>query len=710
MSSRTYNVLPGNLEQGGARPGPVGVNFCTFSRFAARIDLLLFDRPDAVQPFQTIELDPKVNRTFYFWHVLVEGLPQDGIYYAWRASGPCDTQTTGCRYDSSKVLLDPWCVTVDDRLWSRQSASLPGDALGLPGMDSVLGDNIATAMRSLVVSDTYDWEGDTTLYVPLKDAVIYELHLGGFTRHPSSGVRHPGTFAGFIEKIPYLQALGITHVELLPIMAFDPQDVPPHTAALGLENYWGYSTHSFFAPHPGYSIAPECARDEFRDLVKALHRAGISVILDVVYNHTAEGGEGGPTINFKGLGNEIFYHLDPTDRRRYRDYTGCGNTVNCNHPLVARFLIDSLLYWVRQMHVDGFRFDLASALGRGEDGKPQYHAPLLWAIELNPNLARTHLIAEAWDASGLYQVGDFPGFRWAEWNGRYRDLVRAYVRGDAGLISELATRIAGSSDLYEPLGRLPRNSINFVTCHDGFTLNDLVSYNAKHNEANGEDNRDGNPRNLSWNCGVEGPTDNPAVLALRHRQTMNLVALLLLSQGVPMLLGGDEFLRTQGGNNNGYCHNNSLAWFDWGLVEPNREMLDFVGGMIRLRRRHPSLRRERFLTGTPPRGQDLPDITWHGVELNTPHWDDREGRALAFTLAGTSPDEPPLHVLLNMHDRPLDFALPALPDHMWHLAVDTATTPALYAPGGQPTVAAGRRPVEGRSVVVLEGWTGSPRG
>ncbi len=618
MSSRTYNILPGNLEHGGARPDPVGVNFCTFSRFATRIELLLFDRPDAIQPFQTIELDPKVNRTFYFWHVLVEGLPQDGIYYAWRAAGPYDTQTTGCRYDPSKVLLDPWCVTVDDRLWSRQAASLPGDALGMPGMATLLGDNIATAMRSLVVSDTYDWEGDTPLHIPLKDAVIYEVHLGGFTRHPSSGVRHPGTFAGFIEKIPYLQALGITHVELLPIMAFDPQDVPPHTAALGLENYWGYSTHSYFAPHPGYSLAPERARDEFRDLVKALHRAGIAVILDVVYNHTAEGGEGGPTISYKGLGNEIFYHLDPADRRHYRDYTGCGNTVNCNHPLVARFLLDSILYWVRQMHVDGFRFDLASALGRGEDGQPQYHAPLLWAIELNPNLARTHLIAEAWDASGLYQVGDFPGFRWAEWNGRYRDLVRAYVRGDHGLIRELATRIAGSSDLYEPLGRLPRNSINFVTCHDGFTLNDLVSYNAKHNEANGEDNRDGNPRNLSWNCGVEGPTDDLAVLALRRRQTMNLVAILLLSQGVPMLLGGDEFLRTQGGNNNGYCHNNNLSWFDWGLVESNREMLDFVGGMVRLRRRHPSLRRERFLTGTPPRGQTLPDITWHGSRAEDP--------------------------------------------------------------------------------------------
>ncbi len=591
MSSRTYNVQPGNLEQGGARPGTAGVNFCTFSRHATRVDLLLFDSPETPEPFQTIVLDPKVNRTFFFWHVLVEGLPSDGIYYCWRADGPCDTQVTGCRYDHTKALLDPWATAVDDRRWNRSLASGTGD-------------NVATAMRSLVVSDTYDWEDDTPLHVPIQNAVIYELHVGGFTRHPSAKVTHPGTFVGLIEKIPYLQGLGITHVELLPVMAFDPQDVPDRTAALGLENYWGYSTHSFFAAHPGYSVEPTRARDEFRDLVKSLHRADIGVILDVVFNHTAEGGPDGPTISFKGLGNEIFYHLDPEDRRRYRDYTGCGNTVNCNHPLVARFLMDSLQYWVREMHVDGFRFDLASALGRGEDGNPQYHAPILWGIELSPVLFRTHLIAEAWDAEGLYQVGDFPGFRWAEWNGRYRDLVRAFVRGDPGLIPELATRIAGSSDLYEPDGRLPRNSVNFITCHDGFTLHDLVAYNAKHNEANGEGNRDGDSHNLSWNCGVEGPTDDPAILSLRRRQAMNLIAILMLSQGVPMLLGGDEVLRTQGGNNNSYCQNNPLSWFDWSLVEANREMLAFVRNIVAFRRRHPSLTRERFLTGTSANGSD----------------------------------------------------------------------------------------------------------
>jgi isoamylase len=690
MSRPTYKALPGGLEQGGARPGPNGVNFCTFSRHATRIDLLLFDGPEAMEPFQIIELDSKVNRTFFFWHVLVEELPADGIYYCWRADGPSDTEVSGCRYDYGKALIDPWSTEVDHRLWDRHKASLPGD-------------NLATSMRSVVVSDTYDWEDDAPLHTPTQNAVIYELHVGGFTRHPSSGVGHPGTFSGLLEKIPYLQRLGVTHVELLPIMAFDAQDVPSHTADLGLSNYWGYSTHSFFAPHPGYSIEPRRARDEFRDMVKALHRAGIGVILDVVFNHTAEGGSDGPIISFKGLGNEIFYHLDPEDRRRYRDYTGCGNTVNCNHPLVVRFLLDSLLYWVRQMHVDGFRFDLASALGRGEDGRPQYHAPLLWAIELSPTLARTHLIAEAWDASGLYQVGDFPGYRWAEWNGRYRDLVRAFVRGDPGLIPELATRIAGSSDLYEADGRLPRNSINFVTCHDGFTLYDLVSYNNKHNQANGEDNRDGDNHNLSWNCGVEGPTNDPAILALRRRQAMNLIAILMLSQGVPMLLSGDEMLRTQKGNNNCYCQDNDLTWFDWDLVETNRDMVDFVSGMITLRRRHPSLARERFLTGQPQPGQSLPDIAWHGVQLDRLDWDDPEGRALAFTLAGTSAEEPHLHVMLNMGEKTLSFAVPQFQGRTWYLAVDTGANPALFPPGQLPKVKAHRRRVEPHTVVVLEG-------
>jgi glycogen operon protein len=688
MTPRRYRIQPGCWQQGGVTLLPEGANFCVFTRFAERLELLLFEHADSEGPFQTVSLDPKVNRTFFFWHVLVEDLPV-GTYYCWRADGNCETQYTGCRFDPGKALLDPWATTVSDQLWDRRSASAPGE-------------NAGRSMRAQVTGDDYDWEGDAPQHVPLHDAIIYEMHVGGFTCSPSSGVKHPGTFLGLIEKIPYLRELGITHVELMPVMAFDPQDVPPKTAALGLENYWGYSTHSFFAAHPGYSVEPSRARDELRDMVKALHRAGIGVILDVVFNHTAEGGADGPTINFRGLGNEIFYHLDPIDRRRYRDYTGCGNTVNCNHPLVTRFLIDCLQYWVREIHVDGFRFDLASAMARGEDGNPQYHAPILWSTELSPVLGRAHIIAEAWDAAGLYQVGDFPGFRWAEWNGRYRDVIRGFVRGDKGLIAEVATRIAGSSDLYEPRGRLPVNSINFVTCHDGFTLLDLVSYNQKHNEDNGEDNRDGHGHNLSWNCGVEGETDDPKVLALRLRQAMSFIAILMLSQGVPMLLSGDEVLRTQRGNNNSYCQNNPISWFDWELTRHNGDMLDFTRAMIAFRHRHPTLSRERFLTGQPDEGQSLPDIRWYGPELEEPDWDNPEKKVLAFTLAGMDADEPPLHVLLNMSEEAVSFALPSIAERHWHLAVDTARRHAVYDPEAQPRVERRHRHVEGHSVVVLE--------
>ncbi|MBK1645338.1 glycogen debranching enzyme GlgX [Thiocapsa imhoffii] len=689
MSHARYQTRPGNRDQGGARASEDGVNFCVFSRYAEQVELLLFDTAEQTAPTAVIPLDPLVNRTFFFWHIFVEDL-RDGVYYNWRLGGTCDTKTIGCRMDGEKALLDPWATTVSDRLWQRERASRPGD-------------NVSSAIRAQVVRDDYDWEGDTPLFFPLNAAVIYELHVGGFTRSATSGTAAPGTFGALIEKIPYLQELGITHVELMPVMAFDAQDVPAQTAAMGLENYWGYSTYSFFAPHPGYARDPNRARDEFRDLVKMLHRAGIGVILDVVFNHTAEGGVGGPTIGFRGIGNEVFYHLDFADRRIYRDYTGCGNTVNCNHPIVTRFLIDALLYWVRQMHVDGFRFDLASALARGEDGNPEYHAPILWATELSPALGRTHLIAEAWDAAGLYQVGDFPGFRWAEWNGRYRDVIRGFVRGDPGLIAEVATRVAGSSDMYESRGRLPANSINFITCHDGFTLWDLVSYNSKHNQANGEDNRDGHDHNLSWNCGVEGPTDDPAILAQRRRQARNFVAILMLSQGVPMLRAGDEVLQSKQGNNNSYCQNNALSWFDWTQLEANREMHDFVRDMITFRQDHPTLHRSRFLTGAPTRTQPLPDISWHGVGLDRPDWDDANARTLAFTLAGLTPAEPPLHILFNMDATPLRFALPQLPGWSWRCAIDTAREPAIIAPSAPRLPPDQPLEVSARSVVVLEG-------
>ncbi|WP_462320821.1 glycogen debranching protein GlgX [Halochromatium sp.] len=688
MAATPYRTQAGDWGLSGATFADNGVNFCCFSRHATKVELLLFEREDSREPFQIIELDPKVNHTFFFWHVLVEDLP-DGICYGWRIDGVNDTRESGCRYDPDKLLLDPWCTAVSDRLWDRAAASRPGC-------------NLATAMRSVLIRDEYDWEGDQHLHVPLTEAVIYELHVGGFSRHPSADTQYPGTFRAIIEKIPYLTELGITHIELLPVMAFDLQDVPPKTAQMGLENFWGYSTHSFFAPHPHYACDPRRARDEFRDMVKALHRAGIGVILDVVYNHTAEGGVDGPIISFKGMGNEIFYHLDFDDRSQYRDYTGCGNTVNCNHPLVTRFLIDSLHYWAHDMHVDGFRFDLASAMARGEDGNPQYHAPVLWSVELSPELGRAHIIAEAWDAAGLYQVGDFPGFRWAEWNGHYRDVIRAFVRGDGGLIGDVATRIAGSSDLYQSRGRRPANSINLISCHDGFTLHDLVSYNDKHNDANGEDNRDGHDHNLSWNGGVEGPTDDQDILALRQQQARNFMALLLLSQGVPMLLAGDELLRTKQGNNNTYCQNNELSWIDWRLVDENRAMFDFTRAMIAFRHRHATLRRNRFLTGQPEHDGGIPDIRWHGSKLDKPLWDDPGTRVLAFTLAGLEPDEPHLHVMMNMSKEPMTFALPPVPGRRWHMAIDTARAPYIWQTHDQQRLDRDELHAQARNVIVLE--------
>jgi isoamylase len=655
-----YETRPGQRYPPGANPDKGGTNFSVFSRFATEMELLLFEAPNSPEPFQVIRLDPEVNRTFYSWHVYVEGLPP-GVAYMWRVDGPNDVRITGRRFDREKALLDPRARAVTHDRWDRESAKRPGD-------------NVHASMRGIVVNDDYNWEEDQPLDLPIQKAVIYELHVGGFTRHPSAGAKHPGTFHALMEKIPYLRELGITHVELMPVMAFDEQDVPKGTGALGLKNYWGYSPHSFFSPHPGYCISPGAGthQSEFRDMVKTLHRGGIGIILDVVFNHTAENGAEGPVINYKGLSNETFYHLNPQDRSHYLDFTGCGNTINCNHPVVAVFLLECLEYWVRKMHVDGFRFDLASVLARGEDGNPLYNAPVLWSIEFSDILARTRIIAEAWDAAGLYQVGAFPGYRWAEWNGRYRDVVRRFVRGDRGLIGEVATRLSGSADLYKPNGRLPINSINFVTCHDGFTLKDLVSYNEKHNHANGDQNRDGTNDNFSWNCGEEGETEAPAIQALRKQQAKNMIAILLLSQGVPMILFGDEVLRTQNGNNNAYCQDNETGWFDWRLTETNKDMLRFVQKMIAFRKRHPALMRRRFLTGQKSGGQSLPDVAWHGFRLNEPHWNDPDARFLSYTLAGTRPEEEDIHVILNMSQDTLESDLPAIPGRVWCLAVDTA--------------------------------------
>ncbi|MFC0692730.1 glycogen debranching protein GlgX [Paraburkholderia humisilvae] len=667
---------------------PEGVNFSVFCRHATRAELLLYAAPDSAEPFQVITLAPEVNRTFFYWHVLVENLPPHTCY-TWRVDGPRDTQRTGRAFDPAHELLDPYTRAVANDLWVRRPVE------GRARTEHATNRGIVAA--SLPVSAMRPWRD-------LNDAVIYELHVGGFTRDPSSEVQHAGTFAGLIEKIPYLKDLGVTHVELLPVMAFDEQDIPSAAAARGLVNFWGYSTHSYYSPHPRYCSDPARAPQEFRALTDALHAAGIAVLLDVVFNHTAEAGAAGPVINFKGLANDIFYQLDADDRRRYLDYTGCGNTVNCNHPLVCAFIIRCLEYWVQELGVDGFRFDLASVFARGQHGELMSDPPLPWALEASHVLSHVPLIAEAWDATGLYQVGAFPGMAWAEWNGRYRDVIRRFVRGDPGLVGEVATCIAGSSDLYADDGRLPTNSINFVTCHDGFTLHDLVSYNVKHNDANGDENRDGNDHNLSWNCGVEGETRDAAILSLRRRQVRNLMAILLLSQGVPMILAGDERLRTQRGNNNGYCQDNALSWLDWTTSEASEGMTRFVRELIALRRRHASLHQPRFLTGKPAAAQTQPDVAWHSERLNEPAWQDPVARLLAFTLAGMASDEPSLHVVLNMHESPRDIALPVLDGQRWRRIVDTALdSPRDIAPAAESiAIEHDRCRVEARSVVVLE--------
>jgi glycogen operon protein len=580
-------------------------------------------------------------------------------------------------------LLDPWARAVDASLWSRARAAVDASAPGIRGR--------------VLPADGYDWQGDSLVAGELADAVIYELHVGGFTR--GARVDHPGSFAALIDQIPYLQALGVTHVELLPVMAFDEQDVPAGVAARGLSNFWGYSTYGFYAPHPGYAVTDD-PRREFRDMVRALHESGIGVIMDVVFNHTAEGGEGGPVINFKGLGNEFFYHLDPADRRRYRDYTGTGNTVNCNHPLVARFIIDCLEYWARDMHVDGFRLDLASVLARGEDGQPMEHPPVLWAAEFSTALAGHQLIAEAWDAAGMYQVGEFPGFRWSEWNGDYRDTVRRAVRAEHGLRGRLASRIAGSSDLYRDDGRLPTNSINFVTCHDGFTLADLVSYAHKHNMANGEDNRDGSDHDFSWNCGEEGPTDDPDIQRLRAQQQRNFLAVLLVSQGVPMLLAGDECGRSQRGNNNAWCQDNPIGWFDWTEPDGHADLLRFTRGMIALRARHPALRRRRFLTGKPSDGNP-PDIAWFDENGDPPDWQADEACRLAFRLAGVDEDEPDLFVAMNFNPESASFKLP---DGRWRPIVrtDRASPADIRKPRKKKRLRGSSTKLRGHSLLIAE--------
>ncbi len=664
-----------------------GVNFSVFSKNATQIDLLLFHDEGSAEPARVIALDPHRHRTYHYWHAFVADL-EPGQVYAYRAHGPFAPEQ-GLRFDGDKVLLDPYGVAVAvPAAYDRHAAARPGD-------------NAATAMKSVVADPgAYDWEGDAPLRRPAAETVIYELHVRGFTRHPSSGIAADkrGTYAGLVEKIPYLQRLGVTAVELLPVFQFDPQDAPRDRV-----NYWGYQPVSFFAPHHAYASTRGALAvlDEFRDMVKSLHRAGIEVILDVVFNHTSEGGRDGPTLCYRALANDFYYILE-RDKSRYADYTGCGNTLNGNQPIVRRLILDSLRYWVAEMHVDGFRFDLASILARDETGRLLANPPVLWDIESDPTLAGTKLIAEAWDAAGLYQVGSFVGDAWLEWNGRFRDDVRRFVKSDRGAVRGLATRLLGSPDIYGHEHRGAEQSVNFVTSHDGFTLNDLVSYNEKHNEANGEHNRDGANDNQSWNCGIEGPTDDPEIEALRTRQIKNFLALNLLAAGMPMLVMGDEVRRTQRGNNNAYCQDNEISWFDWNLVERHSEIHRFAANLIAYRTRRVAEGIALTLNETLERAT----IQWHGVELNRPDWSE-DSRSLAISLQSLRADVV-LHGMINAYWEPLTFELPStLPpsgeSKPWRRWIDTAlASPEDVTPWQTaPAVPGAGYTVQPRSVVVL---------
>ncbi|MFO1061173.1 MAG: glycogen debranching protein GlgX [Dongiaceae bacterium] len=665
----------------GATPRDGGVNFSVYARDAAAIELLLFDRVDDPRPARTLHLDPAADRDYHYWHCFVPGIGP-GQLYGWRADGPADP-ARGFRFDPAKLLLDPYGrgVAVPPG-YSRSAAILPGD-------------NSAVAMKSIVVDPrAYDWEGDRPLRRSSARTIIYETHVRGFTRHPSSGVAEArrGTYAGLIDKIPYLQQLGITAVELLPVFQFDAEAAPP-----GHVNYWGYQPVSFFAPHRAYSARqdPLGPVDEFRDMVKALHRAGIEVILDVVYNHTAEGGAGGPVLCFRGLDNPAYYILQP-DRSRYADFSGCGNTLNANHPVVRRMIVDSLRYWVEEMHVDGFRFDLAAILSRDPSGEPVPSPPVIWDIESEPVLAGTKLIAEAWDAAGLYQVGSFIGDSWKEWNGRFRDDVRAFFRAEPGSVSRIADRLLGSPEIYGHENREVEQSVNFVTCHDGYTLNDLVSYERKHNEANGEENRDGADDNRSWNCGVEGPSDDPAIEALRNRQARNLLTVTLLALGVPMFVMGDEMRRSQGGNNNAYCQDNETSWLDWTLLERHADLHRFVS-LLNARR---LLRDEAHERRRMPLVEMIREArkSWHGVVPGRPDWGPGS-HSLAFEAA--LPGEGlRVYLVLNAYWEPLAFELP---EGRWRRWIDTARpSPEDIVPWqAAPAVPEARYRVEPRSVVVL---------
>jgi len=658
----------------GARVRADGVNFAIFSRHATGVRLDLFDRPEDSVPARTILLDSARNKTGDIWHVWLEGI-YPGQLYGFRFSG-LYAPHEGHRFNPAKLVVDPYATAI---------ALVPGcDFLPALGYDSSSPqkdmsysevDDAATAPKCVVTHAHFDWQCDQPLRHSWESTVIYELHVRGYTVHPSAAVSAPGTYRGLIERIPHLKDLGVTAIELMPVQEFNERQLlrtDPRTGER-LKNYWGYDPLCFFAVKASYASVQEAGAQvlEFKEMVRTFHQAGIEVFLDVVFNHTVEGNELGPTVSLRGIDNAIYYWLDD-DKRFYRDFTGTGQTINAAHPVVRDLILDALRYWVMEMHVDGFRFDLASVLGRDRNGQVLADAPLLERIAEDPILRDAKLIAEAWDAAGAYQVGSFSDLRWAEWNGRFRDDVRRFWRGDDGMIGQFANRISGSSDLYHGSGKKPESSINFVTCHDGFTLNDLVSYLHKHNGANGENNRDGSSENYGANSGVEGATDDPAVEAIRIRQIKNFLLTMAISRGVPMLLGGDEFRRSQRGNNNAYCQDNEVSWVDWSLLQRNSDVFQFARGVFAFRRAHPVLRREAFYTDE--------DICWFNPSGKIPDWFDPLQKSLACLIR--SKDMADLFMMFNAGNEAVTFVVPqACPARIWRLATDTAepSSPGFYS-------------------------------
>ena len=701
---------PGKPRPLGATLAAGGVQFAVFSRHATSVHLLLFRDPQDAAPSVELVLDPRLHRTGDIWHIHVPGLSA-GQCYLFRAFGPYEP-SQGHRFNPNRLLLDPYAKALTGSFtWNLADARGYDPSSPEADLSFATASDAAGMPKCLVVDDAFDWQGDRPLARPLRHSVIYETHVRSLTLHPSArklGVRHPGTFRGVVEMIPYLRELGVTALELLPVQEFDELENPRSNPLTGerLENYWGYSTMSFFAPKGRYSSAGSLGEQvtEFKQMVRELHGAGIEVILDIVFNHSSEGDELGPTLCFRGWDNSIYYLLEQ-DKRRYKNYSGTGNTLNCNHPIVRTLIRDCLQYWVVEMHVDGFRFDLGSVLGRDAQGRLLENPPVLEGIAEDPVLRDTKIIAEAWDAAGAYQVGSFPGGRWAEWNDRFRDDLRSFWRGDAGMVPRLATRLTGSSDLYLRDGRKPFHSINFVTSHDGFTLNDLVSYSRKHNQANGEGNRDGFDQNLACNHGAEGPSSDPRVEALRNRQVKNFLATLLLSLGTPMLLGGDELRRSQRGNNNAWCQNNEVSWYDWGLLEAHADIHRFTRALIAFRLRYPVFQRAEFYSGEDEDRDDIPDIRWLAADGGEPDWE-LAGQALGCRLQGKGTaadrDGHDFLLLFNAASEPLDFRLPPAAGR-WHRAVDTGlpSPEDVPEPGREPPVQPEAYTLAGRAVAVL---------